>query len=303
MPEVLLKCPICNGQHSVLLTEAQARSESSFVFACPDLARRYRLTSFYVDTRRQIHDTPHLLDIAESQRNQLKSELGELEFEMKFERWKKIDYPAIGLPDEYTSKISQIVNTYSIGYSYPAVTAACCLAERVLNRLVLCCRDHFKSHSEYKRIYRKDSFDDWEKMLALIVDWRLIPDKAVGLFRDLMPIRHNSIHFNDPYDFNDIAPIVINKLISGITEVFGVENRTDIYLVFDIPGEIWVRSAAESLPFVKEFVIPHCYYAHAVHEIDLTNRRLIERLGRIGPLTDDEFVALRKESQMQTTNV
>jgi hypothetical protein len=109
-----------------------------------------------------------------------------------------------------------------------------------------------------------------------------------------MPIRHESVHYNEGYDFEPVAPVAINKLIAAITEVFGVENRKDIYLIFDVPGELWVRSAAEKQRFVIEFVLPHCYYAHAVHDIDFRTRRIAERLGKTGPLTDEEFVELRK---------
>jgi len=237
-----------------------------------------------------------LEDYAAKLTDRLKAELGTHDFERKFERWKKIDYPPLGLIDEYPDKITQIISTYCMGYCYPAVTASCCLAERVLNRLVLKTRDHFKSHPEYKRIRRKHSFDDWERLISLISDWRLVPQRAIDLFRDLMPLRHQSVHYNEGHDFEVVAPVAINKLIAALTEIFGVINREDIYLVFDVPGEVWVRSNAERLPFVKEFVLPHCYHAHAVHDVDLQKRKINERLGKTGPLTDEEFVKLRKES-------
>jgi len=115
---------------------------------------------------------------------------------------------------------------------------------------------------------------------------------------ELIPVRHQSIHYYEGYDFDGIAPIVINKLISAIADVFGIMNRNDIYLVFDVPGEIWVRGEAESLPFVKEFVIPNCYYAHAVHDVDFRKGTVTERLGKTGRLTDEEFIELRKRSRV-----
>ena len=51
----------------------------------------------------------------------------------------------------------------------------------------------------------------------------------------------------------------ITALIAVIAEIFGVINRRDIFLVFDVPGEVWMRSSAEATPFVKEFVLQHCY--------------------------------------------
>lgn len=296
MSHVQITCPVCHGSHTIAVTEAQRRGEEPVNFLCPDLDRRYRLAGSYVDTRRRVYCLPGFEDYGAKLIDQLKFELGPSDFERKFDRWKKIDYPSLGLIDEYLDKIHQIINAYCVGYSYPAVTASCCLAERVLNRLVLMTREHFRSHPQYKRIHRKESFDDWERMLSLILEWKLVPHRAIELFRDLMPIRHQSIHYRAEHDFEAVAHIVINKLIAAITEVFGVTNREDIYLVFDVPGEVWVRSAAERLPFVKEFVLPHCYYAHAVHDVDLENKKIIERLGKTGPLTDEEFVELRKGS-------
>jgi len=296
MPQVQITCPVCQRNHTITATDAQSRGEEPVHFSCPDLDRRYRLVGFYVDTRRRLYSLQGLEDDALKLTDQLKAELGTHEFERKFDRWKQIDYPPLGLIDEYPDKIRQIINTYCVGYSYPAVTASCCLAERVLNRLVLKTRDHFKTHSEYKKIRRKDSFDDWERMLSLISEWELVPKRAIELFRDLMPIRHQSVHYREGYDFEEVAPIVINNLIAAIAEVFGVINRKDIYLVFDVPGEVWVRSDAERLPFVKEFVLPHCYRAHAVHDVDIQSRKINERLGKTGPLTDEEFVELRKGS-------
>jgi hypothetical protein len=79
------------------------------------------------------------------------------------------------------------------------------------------CRDHFKNHPDHKKIYRKDSLNDWGYILDLIESWTLIPPKAIGLFRDLMPLRNQTIHYNEAYDFIAIAPFVLNKLIATVT--------------------------------------------------------------------------------------
>ncbi len=257
MGEHRITCPVCANTHVVRLSGAQARAESPFVFSCPDLDRRYRLTSFYVETRRNLFRMAPsgAAAYADSERAALLDELGPQEFDEKLKRWLEIDYPPIGLIDEYPGKITEIINSYSMGYWYPAVTSSCCLAERILNRLVLRCREHFKAHPKYKQIHRKSSFDDWRHMLDVIGSWSLIPDKALQLFESLLPVRHQTIHYNEHYDFEAVAPAVVNKLVAAVAETFGVMNRQDIYLVFDVPGEVWVRSEAERLPFVREFSI------------------------------------------------
>lgn len=295
MPVVMLPCAVCKGKHDIELNDQEAR-EGRVVIMCPDLDRRYRFVSLFIDARRGILETPVAAKFAESEAEHLKQMYGAEDFDKKLARWKNIKYPTIALIEEYREKIGEIIDSYTMGNWYPAVTSACCLGERILNRLVLKCRHHFKGHREYKKIYNKESFDDWGRMLDLIEDWQLISARAIELFRELAPIRHETIHYNDGYDFKGVAESVINKLIEAVTEVFGVMNRPDIFLVFDVPGEIWVRSAAEQLPFVREFVLPHCYRAHAVHEYDFATGTLTEKLGKTGLLTDAEFVELRKGS-------
>ncbi len=283
------------------VTESQAAGKEPIFLACPNLDRRYRLMNFFIDSTRGFYSSPalnpSLQKEADSFTEHLRATLGTDNFKDKFDRWLKIDYPPLGLIDEYPDKISQIINTYSAGYYYPAVTSACCLAERILNRLILKTRNHFRKSPHFNKIYRKESFDDWGKMITIISDWQLIPDRAISLMKELMPIRHQTIHYNESFNFEAIAPDVINKIIAAITEIFGVLNRKDIYLVFDVPGEIWVRLEAQKRPFVKEFVLPHCYYAHAVHDVDLDKKKITERVGKLGSLTDDEFVELRKSSR------
>ncbi|MDQ7837228.1 MAG: hypothetical protein RDU59_01900 [Thermodesulfobacteriota bacterium] len=297
MPKVEWTCPTCKQKHILSVTDSQVAGKDPIYLLCPDLDRRYRLMGFFIDTIRGFYSTPALKEQADTNTEHLKAALGHEKFEQKLERWLRIQYPPLGLIDEYPEKITQIINTYSAGYFYPAVTSACCLAERILNRLILKTREHFKGDPHYKRVYRKESFDDWGKMITIIHDWRLVPEKAITTMKELMPIRHQSIHYSGTFDFEAIASDVINKLIAAITEIFGVINRKDIYLVFDVPGEIWVRHHAQDHPFVKEFVLPHCYYAHAVHDIDFEKQKISERLGKIGQLTDDEFVQLRKTSK------
>jgi hypothetical protein len=297
MPNINLTCPTCGQNHLMSVTESQASGKEPIYLLCPNLDRRYRLMGFYIDSTRSLSSNDIFKDRADEFTEDLKATLGHQHFEEKFQRWRKIDYPPLGLIDEYPEKITQIINTYSSGYFYPAVTSACCLAERILNRIILKTRDHFKNHPHYKKIYQKDSFDDWGKMIEIIADWNFVPERATDLLRQLMPLRHQSIHYSDSFDFEAVASDVINKLIAAITEIFGVLNRKDIYLVFDIPGEIWVRREAQELPFVKEFVLPHCYFAHAVHDVDFDKPKITERMGKIGPLTDEEFVEIRKSSK------
>ena len=65
------------------------------MFACPDPDRRYRLTSFYVDSRRGFFRQQSGLtnQSAENEQAALPEELGPRNFDEKFKRWVAIDYP------------------------------------------------------------------------------------------------------------------------------------------------------------------------------------------------------------------
>src|SRR3972149_6553409 len=65
----------------------------------------------------------------------------------------------------------QIRTSFIIGSYYPALTGACALGERILNHLILTLRDDFKNSPEYKKIYRKKSFDDWDVPISILASW------------------------------------------------------------------------------------------------------------------------------------
>lgn len=228
-------------------------------------------------------------------------QFGELDFDAKFARWLQIKYPPLGLIEEYPEKISEIVQAFACGLYYPSVVACCCLAERVLNRLLLGTRDYFKSHPLYKKVYGKQSFDHWPSMIDTLLTWGVITSTAATEFRAMISVRNETIHYNDGYDFAAVAGPTLDHCIAAITEVFGVINRKDIYLVFDVPGEVWVRREAEEQPFVKVFVVPHCYRAYAAHVVNEAERRIEEYPGPIGPLTDAEFVKVRVQFEEERT--
>jgi len=58
--------------------------------------------------------------------------------------------------------LRQVRSAFVVGTSYPALTGACALGERVLNQLILHLRDDFCASPEYKSVYSKDSFDNWD---------------------------------------------------------------------------------------------------------------------------------------------
>ena len=74
---------------------------------------------------------------------------------------------------------AQARNAFISEAYYPALAGVCALGERILNHLVLGLRDAHKASPEYKKIYRKDSFDDWGLAIDVLLAWEvLLPEVA-----------------------------------------------------------------------------------------------------------------------------
>ena len=71
---------------------------------------------------------------------------------------------------------------------------------------------------------------------------------------------------------------------------FNYLQRKDLFWIFNVPGEVWVRTSVNSQPFVKEFVIPHCFYLTPFCEPTATPP--VKGKGPIKPITDEQFINL-----------
>lgn len=295
-----INCTTCHKKHKIRITKKAREGKEPFKFACPDVTRLYRLITFFIDGRRGIFDdlkdikNAHVKNMQKEIKKHLILMFGEHEFSKKFKRWKSINPPCLYIIEEYVDKLNITIDAYSCGYFYPAMTSACALGERILNRLLLKTKKHFKSNQFYKKVYNKDSFNDWDFMIKVLADWKILNKELVDIFAKLKEFRNDSIHYNENYNFKKNTLIAINYLIEAINNLFGVMKRTDIFWIFNVPGEIWLKSEAENLPFVKEFIISHCYQAHAIHQIDEKNNKILEDGAHVGPLSDLEFIELRK---------
>ena len=104
MVQLTLTCNVCEQEHQVEVEHWEPGQSISF--KCPDVDRRYRLSGFFVDGRRGLLGVK---EFADEEMSRLRDELGGRDFDAKLERWKSIDYPPIGLIDEYPQKIAEII--------------------------------------------------------------------------------------------------------------------------------------------------------------------------------------------------
>ncbi len=296
-------CTACGQQHRIdidfdLLSPEQRNGTLPLPnrFICQNVARMYRVFGFALDTRAAIFNVEGAQEAKKQLSDSLRDQWGDQSFALKLERFKKLNLSYLGIPDEYYGLLRQIVDSYCCGYFYPAMTSAGALGERILNRLLIRTRDYFKGTPQYKAIYRKRSFDSWDKPISVLMEWNIISADVAEAFHKLKDYRNDSIHYQEGYSFEENAKAAITQLASIIDLQFNYTRRKDLFWIFDVPGEIWLRSEQSQDPFVKEFVLPHCAWLSAYCEPS-SSGLIAGRNAPLAPLSDEDFLAARKAKQ------
>ena len=257
----------------------------------------YRIMNFALDTRSGLLNQGDVGNAHESIIQGLKQQWGERDFDTKLERFRKLGLSFFGIPDEYYDLLRQIVDAYCCGQFYPAMTGAGALGERILNRLILKTRNYYRTTPEYKTIYRKKSFDQWEKPIEVLETWGVIAPVVADAFRRLKVHRNDSIHYRDGYPFAENAKSAVFELFEVINGQFNYSKREDLFWVFTVSGEIWLRTDKEDDPFVKEFVLPHCAWLSAYCQPTQDGLVMGEQ-APLAPLSDEEFLAARRQKKL-----
>lgn len=196
--------------------------------------------------------------------------------------------------------LRQIRNSFVIGSYYPALTGACTLGERILNHLLLTLRDSYKSTPEYKRLYRKSSFDNWTQAIDTLEAWSILLPAAVIDYRKLSQHRNQAIHFDPATDRNDraLALSAITTLSDIIQIQFGGLGGQP-WFIPNTPGVSFIKKEAEEQPFVKAVYLPNCARVGPYHTLELepTDSHIQVRIQddynyEEKEITDEEFADL-----------
>lgn len=166
----------------------------------------------------------------------------------------------------------QIRSAFIVGSYYPALTGACTLGERILNHLIHSLRENFKATPEYKRVYNKDSFDDWEFAITVLESWGVLLPEVAAAFIELAELRHSSIHFNPAVDKNErhIALQAIKKLGYIINRQFGSFGNQP-WFIPGIRGASYLKREVENNPFIKKIYIPNCHLVGPSHKLEFVS--------------------------------
>ncbi len=171
----------------------------------------------------------------------------------------------------HNSLHEQARRAFVTGAYYPALVAACALGERILNHLVLDLRHNFKTSQHYKKVYRKNAFDDWPLAIAVLTDWKVLVDDVGAEFLALGVLRNRSIHFNpDTYrSLREDALAALQRLNKIIAMQFGYFGSQP-WFIEGTPGAQFVKRAYESDPFVCAYIIPRSGFIGPLYGMELS---------------------------------
>lgn len=269
--------------------------------------KRYRVLAFSFDTR-AVMLSPEIQDGWEEQikaqwrqnksqiREGLIHEFGTRNHEQKIANFVELGANPISLLTFHNEFLRQCRNSFVCGSYYPALVSACTLGERILNRLILHLRDHYKSTPQYQKIYRKKSFDNWSLAIDTLDSWNVLLPGPCAEFCQLEDLRNKAVHFNPEADHNDreLALSAVKLLQSIIEKQFSAFGSQPWY-ISGVGGAAYVSKAWEDKPFVKEVVLPACRLVGPYHRLEHGTRGWIVEDNHEyeeKEISDGEFAAL-----------
>lgn len=271
--------------------------------------KRHRILGFDFDTRaRSLDPIPdeweeQVKAIHQQSRARtiqgLEEEFGVRNFDQKLQNFIDLGSKSFSVIAFHNHFYAQARSAFVQCQYYPALTGICALGERVLNHLVLGLRDHYKASPSYKRVYRKDSFDNWDIAIDALLDWQVLTPTADANFRELSKRRNDAIHFNAGMERSDRedalgAMLTFGRILEAQFASFG-----DLPWLFTPPGEVYVRKEWEQSPFIQLVYVPNSLYVGYKHRVVSAFPWKLEDTAEYmsEEVSDDEFTKLRVEAQ------
>jgi hypothetical protein len=231
-----------------------------------------------------------------STRASIVAEFGESDIDLKIENFIAMGTKPFSILAHHNGLFHQIRQSFVMGAYYPALVGACALGERILNHLIIDMRDHYKGTPEYKKVFRKDSFDDWRLPIDTLESWGVLLPDTVTEYRRLMALRHRSIHFNPATvrTLRDEALAAVGHMREIIDQQFS-SHADRPWFIANTRGHCFIRKSFETHPYVRTYFLPHCpFVGHLFGMAPIAGGWQFFDHSDYGDgeVTDDEFAAL-----------
>jgi hypothetical protein len=233
-------------------------------------------------------------DNRERTRLGLIQQFGEHAIELKIENFIAIETKPMSVLAYHNAFYEQVRRAFVMADYYPALVGACALGERILNHLMIDMRGWFKDRPEYKHVYRKDSFADWDVAIDTLLAWEIMLEPAAEAFKKLKTIRNRSIHFN-PETYSQLredALAAILEMRTIIDQQFGT-FAVRPWFIRGTKGHVFIRKEWEGHPFVRTYFVPNCPYVGPLFGMAHDGRGQWSAMDKSdygdGKWTDEEF--------------
>lgn len=228
------------------------------------------------------------------------------EFQSKIEDFIAFGAIPLSVFDFHIKFLYQIRDAFVVGSYYPALTGAAALGERILNHLILRLRDDYKGTDEYKDVYDKESFDNWNLAIDTLEAWGVLLPEVVKEYRRLAKIRNRkAIHFNPKTDEKDREYAL--EAIETLTKIIRIQFSgfgNQPWFIPGIKGASFIKKEWEAEPFIRHVYIKgeNCVLVGPYHQV--TEVKPDEKSGAIilemeddydyeqREITDEEFAEL-----------
>lgn len=241
------------------------------------LIHQFDLRALYLQQEVQDDWEPQAKEAWHGNQRQIRESLvhqyGAHNYEKKISRFASRGRIPLSIIAFHNQAFPQIRDSYVMEAYYPALTSACALGEWILNHLLLGLRDAFRSTPEFKKIYRKDSVDDWRLAIDILDSWEVLRPETLEAFRELRVLRNNALHFRPGTVANaeQIAGEAIDLLVRIIDLQFGAFGDHPWFC--SVPGAVFIRKSFEDNPFVKLVYIPNCTLVGPEHELKWDSKK------------------------------
>jgi hypothetical protein len=236
----------------------------------------------------------------ESTKRELIAQFGEQTIDTKTKNFLDIGTKPMSVVAYHSNFFEQVRSAFVMWQYYPALVGACGLGERILNHLVIDMRPFFTATPQYKLVYRKNSFDNWDLPVDILEDLDIMLPEVVTEFRSLKILRHRSIHFNvSTYStLRDDALAAIIHIRTIIEKQFGSFGIRP-WFITGTRGHIFIRKSFEFHPFVMKYFIPNCLFVGCLFGMSFNQSSGFEVFDvpdyGEGSYTDEEFVRFFNE--------
>jgi hypothetical protein len=227
----------------------------------------------------------------------IEAQFGASDLDTKVENFRELRELPFSIVSYHNRFFQDAREAFVIGSYYPAATAACALGERILNHLVIDLRSEFTRSPEYKKVYNKNSFDNWSIAIDVLSAWGVLRNETPKLFEELARVRNRLIHFSpDLYGKErDIALAALTILSNIVKAQFGFFGLEHWWAIKGTKGAQFISRDAEQDAFIRNFYLPCSPVVGPYYAIHFQNEGCaffdrIEYPER--EITDEEFVEM-----------